>query len=341
MDLVLDNAMLYNKDGSVFFKAAQRIKKESRNIVANLEKLRIHHNLPLCPPNGDISLSMSDVEQDRVTSDHTQEQGGSAENEPPNLSTIGDLEPDFDSLELLVSSGAIREDLNIELDNSAPISSLFNYEFAKVKPPPPESPLSNRTQGGSTAGSSRFGMSGRRGGKKGKQKRDRKAEIERARLNREAKEAAAKAAASVGSESLTEGEDEALQTEISDRRKGKQKESEVQAALDASAPALDLEGQATTETEGGQLVNKSKKGSVVIVAQPVVPRVVSTVDAKDSFCLFHAGWILPENQKRGGRAPLPSQQQQHTGQPPPKKKRKMGMKILLLALMPELLRINV
>jgi hypothetical protein len=327
---------LYNKDGSVFFKAAQRIKKDSRNIVANLEKLRIYHDMPLCPPNGDILLSISNVEQDRVTSDHTQEQGGPAENEHPNISMIGDLEPDFDSLELLVSSGAIRDDLNIDLDNSAPIASLFNYEFAKVKPPPPESPLSNRPQGGSTAGSSRFGVSGRRGGKKGKQKRDRKAEIERARLNREAREAAARAAASVGSESLTEGEDEALQTEFIDRRKGKQKESEVQATLDVSAPALDVEGQATTETEGGQLVNKSKKrGSVVPVAQPVVPMVVSTVDAKDSFCLFNAGWILPANQKRGGRAPLPSQQQQHAGQPPPKKKRKMGRKILLLALMPE------
>jgi NuA3 HAT complex component NTO1 len=222
---------LYNKDGSVFFKSAQRIKKDSRNIMANLEKLRIHHDLPLCPPNGE--LSVSDVEQDRVTLDHTQEQG-CAENEHPNLSLIGDLEPDFDSLELLVSSGPIREDLNIDLDNSAPIASLFSYEFAKVKPPPPESPLSNR--GGSTAGSSRFGMSGRRGGKKGKQKRDRKAEIERARLNREAKDAAARAAASVGSESLTEGEDEALQTEISGRRKGKQRESEVQPTLNAWRP---------------------------------------------------------------------------------------------------------
>lgn len=332
--------MLYNKEGSVFFKSAQRIKKDSRNIMAYLERLRIHHILP----------SMSDTTQDGQILKPTQEQDESAKHS--KLSMIGDLEPDLGALELLILSDAIRADLNIELDNSTPIASLFNYELAKVKPPPPDSPLSDRARGGSMVEPSnlaiRTGAGGRKVGKRGKQKRDRKAEIEKARLNREAKAAAARAAASVATGPLTEGDDEALQTENRNRRKGKQKEREREATLDASAryraprgvsalePDFHMEVQATTPDTADQLVSIPKKhGSVVPVAQPIAPMVVSTVDNRDSFSLFNAGWILPPNQKRGGRAPLPAQQLHHMGQPPPKKRQKIGMAFVLLALVPE------
>lgn len=54
-----------------------------------------------------------------------------------------------------------------------------------------------------------------------------------------------------------------------------------------------------------------KRGPLILPGHSEVPPVVDKVDEYRSFKMFDAGWILPENQKRGGRAaverkPLPS-----------------------------------
>jgi len=53
-----------------------------------------------------------------------------------------------------------------------------------------------------------------------------------------------------------------------------------------------------------------KRGPLILPGHSEVPPVVDKVDEYRSFKMFDAGWILPENQKRGGRAaverkPLP------------------------------------
>ena len=323
--------MLYNKDGSVFFKNAQRIKKESRLMLANLDKLRFHHEessrLGRIQPNEPVPTVTNDSSQDDTMLDTQQTQ--SVESEISHGTPIGDLEPDLESLELLVSTKDICEDLNIELGDTIPIASLLSYEFATMKPPLLDSPMVERMQDGSLIEIMEGRVGGRKGGKKSKPKRDRKAEAERARLNREAREAAVLVAseASTGELQGTNREDGQLEL---------RREREIQAALDASAGFRAPQAKATTsefdierslaDMEAGQTLGKPKKRPPVIpTMQPIVPRVVSAVDNRDSFNLFNAGWILPPDQKRGGRAPLTLQQSQTTQ--PPKKKQKFGVHI--------------
>src|SRR6266511_429324 len=142
--------MLYNKDGSVFFKNAQRIKKESRLMLANLDRLRFHHELS--SSSGCIQLEANELvpTYDPQVSSHDDTISDTQQTRSfvSKSSHIGDLEPDLESLELLVSTKDIREDLNIELGDSTPIASLFSYEFATVKPPPLDSPRVERMPNG-------------------------------------------------------------------------------------------------------------------------------------------------------------------------------------------------
>ena len=308
--------MLYNKDGAPLFKLAQKIKKDSKVLFTDLKKLRIRHDAldPLW------SVSPTSVGREE-RSDAQQEGIETSESELSRNLQIGDLEPCLESLELFVSSDVIHQELNIELDHSMPIASLFKYEFAKMKPPPPEASEADRTHDKeSIPGTSNLG---KKGGRKAKPKRDRKAEAERARLNKLAREEAANVSISI--------ENTAGQT---------RQERELQHMLDASAgfrapgipttpmpSAVDDEWRRTAEYDPS-ITDANSKGkgrpSAVPVNQPTVPRVVSTVDNRDSFNFFNAGWILPADQKRGGRVPV-SQQSQIPTLPPPRKKQKTGI----------------
>lgn len=209
---------------------------------------------------------------------------------------VGSLEPSLGILELLLSEDAIMEDTEYILKQD-PLTSLFNFELGKLKPPPPPPPP-----------------------KPAKPKRDRKAEQERRKLAQEAK--AAKLA------------------ELREAR-------EIQAALDvspgfraprtrkglAAAAAFEAEARAEGEVEGegnGEEQNDMldpaeqhsrkeaakqrnkvwKRGPLILPGRSEIPPIVNEVDNRQSFKMFDAGWILPENQKRGGRtaadrAPLP------------------------------------
>lgn len=164
-----------------------------------------------------------------------------------NLPPIGDLEPPLDVLELLTSSECFKENLNMEVGNN-PIISLFNYEFAAWKPPPLETEDVVRSRKDKT-----------------KIKRDRKAEVERAK---------------------------------------------------ASAPGDDIE----VSTDSSKAAKSRKRASVAPVGQASVPRVVNDVDNRDSFHMFNAGWILPPDQKRGGRASA----MDRSALPPPRKRPRTG-----------------
>ena len=237
---------------------------------------------------------------------------GEVKDETPGLDSlppIGDLEPPLDVLELLISSECFKENLNMEVGNN-PIVTLFNYEFATWKPPlEPEDIVRSRKE-------------------KTKPKRDRKAEIERARANKAA-------AAAVAGIDGWEAEEEEIE-----RRK--EQEREFQAALDgsagfrnprtrsalAAAAAFEAEARGSSapgddiedSTDSSKATRSRKRASVAPVGQTSVPRVVNDVDNRGSFHMFNAGWILPPDQKRGGRASA----MDRSALPPPRKRPRTG-----------------
>ncbi|KAI0683939.1 hypothetical protein BC835DRAFT_1392543 [Cytidiella melzeri] len=132
--LVLSNAMLYNRPDTQYFKAAQKIKSHADKILAELEQIKVPH-----PEVQALSAGRDGRE--------------ASLSRPP----LGDLEPPLAALQPLLSQASIADDLPVILETD-PVTSLMNFEFAKLKPPPTPPPP--------------------------KPKRDRRAERERARLER-------------------------------------------------------------------------------------------------------------------------------------------------------------
>ncbi|KAI0924329.1 hypothetical protein AcW1_006473 [Taiwanofungus camphoratus] len=119
VNLVLDNAMIYNRPGTPFFKAAQRIKASAEPVMADLDR-----------------IASSRIPDDEL------EDGKPASSRP----TFGNLEPPLRLLDLLLSESAIKDDIDLILDKE-PLEYLFSYESPKFKPkppPPPPKPRRNR-----------------------------------------------------------------------------------------------------------------------------------------------------------------------------------------------------
>ena len=87
-------------------------------------------------------------------------------------------------------------------------------------------------------------------------------------------------------------------------------------ARGSSAPGDDIE----VSTDSSKANRSRKRASVAPVGQASVPRVVNDVDNRDSFHMFNAGWILPPDQKRGGRASA----MDRSALPPPRKRPRTG-----------------
>ncbi|KAH9945753.1 PHD-zinc-finger like domain-containing protein [Amylocystis lapponica] len=262
VNLVLSNAMIYNKPGTSFYKAAQRIKASAEPIMADLHKLALVDRAP--PPSEAADTSVV---------------------HPSPLSAVGDLEPPLQLLNLLISEDAIKDDVELILEKE-PLLSLFSYEFPKFKPPPPP-PVQ-------------------------KPKRNRKVDLERKRLERQAAYEAryqgnfdsspgfraprtrrAAAAAAVFESEVVEPSESA--------------ESQPEAGpsnIPAPVPSVRTSRKVKT------------KANAAGVASSPAP-MVDAVDNQQSFKMFDQGWILPPDQKRGGRAAV----ERHP-LPPPKKKAK-------------------
>jgi hypothetical protein len=257
---------LYNKAGTTFYKAAQRLQTSSETLFAELEaKLASLGVLP--PETGGGDANSMDISLDSQTS-------------------IGNLEPPLSIIELLVSTEAIADDIELVLKDD-PLASLFNFELETLKPPPPPPPPPPP--------------------KPAKTKRARDHQVEKGR--RLVREAAAlealdispgfraprtrkgvAAAAAFEAEAHAEGEDEAAQV-------------------------LEPSEQHSRKEAAKQRSRGWKRGPLVLPGQSGVPPIVEEVDKRQSFKMFDAGWILPENQKRGGRATI-----ERLPLPPPKKK---------------------
>jgi len=89
--------------------------------------------------------------------------------------------------------------------------------------------------------------------------------------------------------------------------------SRVPRTRKAIAAAAAFDAEASGKSEG------NRKRPASLPGQTVVPPTVDDVDKQRSFTMFDAGWILPPDQKRGGRAPVERQ-----AGPPPRKRMRTG-----------------
>lgn len=357
IDLVINNALLYNAAGTPFHKAALRIRTISQPVLANIDKMAL-------PPHA--------ISQHPHPSLAKEDGGASPSTDEPNVSStpapmlpiIGDLESPLEILDLLLSSDRIQDGLNLEV-TSDPITSLLRAEESTWKPPPPASPVVSSTSavdgllsteiGGAEDGTgddhARSQKSGKKKSSGKKDKRDRKAEAERARAR---KEAASKALAEGTGEVVGtgDGNGESGEVEMKEVEDGAAwsgsahvdfREPRATRAAMAAAVAFEKEAReghpppppsgASTEagpsTANDQERGPRKRTSIPGPTGAILPRVVSAVDNKDLFDLFDAGWILPPESKRHGRvssvAHVPDKDagKERAG-PPPRKKQKIG-----------------
>ncbi|KAI9513021.1 PHD-zinc-finger like domain-containing protein [Russula earlei] len=107
--LVIENAMRYNKFGTPYYKAAQRIKSHLATVLADLNNLRTSAPSELVAQNELMAIC-------------------------PAQRSISDLEPPLALLNLLISPG-IADGLNVAL-HSDPLQCLLAYELPEVKLPP-------------------------------------------------------------------------------------------------------------------------------------------------------------------------------------------------------------
>ncbi|KAL0954129.1 hypothetical protein HGRIS_005271 [Hohenbuehelia grisea] len=169
INLVLYNAVLYNKPGTPIYKTATRMQGTTKPFLDELDKLIVHR----APDD----LAIHDVDQMDMSNRLT----------PPVETALGNLEPALQNLELLISSDVIADDLDTILDTD-PLSSIFSYELAVPKPPPPPPPPKPR-----------------RPPKSAKMKRDRAGEYARRREQRRQAAEAEAAAPMIESEVLSSG----------------------------------------------------------------------------------------------------------------------------------------
>jgi len=269
VELVLSNAVLYNKAGTTFYKAAQRLKISSEAHFSELEEKLASLSVRRPAP-----IDGSDM--------------GAMNTSPSSQTQLGSLEPPLSILELLVSEDAISDDLELVLKED-PLASLFNFELGTLKPPPPPPPPPPPKPA------------------KPKRERDRQAEKER-RLAREAAAAALKV----------------LDVSPGFRAPRTRKGTAAAAAFEAEAhaeggerlsQAIDPAEQHSRKEAAKQRGKGLKRGQSFLPGRSEVPPIVNEVDKRQSFKMFDRGWILPENQKRGGRTAV-----ERLPLPPPRKR---------------------
>lgn len=377
MDLVINNALLYNKSDSAVYRAASRLKKSAPSLCAVLDNERM-----LVPRTLSNGVNHSSLVRDIRTKIAAQPNGISVSksamdvDEAPKVDLmIGDLEPPLAILELLICISAIKSDLPIDLQDE-PLQSLLNYELAIPKPLPTPPPLPSS---------------------KTRRKRDRKAEYERAKAKKAAAAAEAMATAAEALTLLNGGHHPVhthpsvnqlriIDEEVSLQSLPLQSAPLVPApslhpVLSPLPPALSLLSSASTFLDittsssppppllsplarsiayGPQgFVNTSfedrlaaistspsvieaprdleissetsptspklgrpprrKRTSLSLPGRTEIPPVVLDVDNRDSFKMFDGGWILPPDQRRGGRMPV-----DRSLQPPPRKRARIG-----------------
>ncbi|KAI0326259.1 hypothetical protein GY45DRAFT_1310767 [Cubamyces sp. BRFM 1775] len=288
VELVVNNALSYNQPNTPFYKTALRIQSNLPNIFSDLDKsLGIQPQVTqtekadVAQPN-DLEAEVVQPDDTALVTEEVKPERSPEFTRPP----IGDLEPPLNLLEMLVSEELIRQDTNIVM-MASPIESLLNYELPNIRPPaPPPPPPKPKPKS-------------RPKEKAKKTKVDRRAALERKRQERlraldsspgfRAPRTRAAMAAAVAFEAEVGGDTRTPEQEVAE----------------SSSAAENAAGPSTAE--------KPPRKPRRSVAPPPenIPLTVENVDNRKSFTMFEQGWILPADQKRGGRPiverqPLPS-----------------------------------
>jgi hypothetical protein len=182
--------------------------------------------------------------------------------------TVGDLEPSLDLLELLLSSDAIKDDVDLFIDKE-PVASLFDFELGTFKPPPP--PPTPPPP---------------------------KARAPKRKIGRPPKDPASKGKAADKSKSTAKPDDLDASPGFRAPRTRRALASVAHESETVSEQSSSIE--VPSNGHGVRL----KRSSSVLPGRSQVPPMVDHVDNQRSFKMFNAGWIFPPDQKRGGRAPV-------------------------------------
>jgi NuA3 HAT complex component NTO1 len=311
--LVLDNAVLYNKEGTAFHKTALRIRVSAQPILADLDQLSSSPNLR-----------------------STEQLEGTA---PPwTLPLIGDLEPPLEILELLLSVDAIDDDSELIL-SADPITSLFNFEFEKKKLPPPN--LEDLKEEQKRKGREERREKDRKKRQVDRERKERDREKHRERRDIEKRQRAEQKAQgareasnteTLSSISIAETTSAPPDLRVTRTRGAAAVTSQAEASTSVSAPRRAGRPHGSTNKNKGTTMSAPvsqisrapvSQASNSIPAPGEIP-LVEHVDERGSFTLFEQGWILPAGQKRGVRldrpaAPPPA--------PPPNKRMRLGERL--------------
>ncbi|KAG6885752.1 hypothetical protein C0993_010264 [Termitomyces sp. T159_Od127] len=274
IDLVVDNAILYNKPGTPFHKAALRMQNAVPPIMQEL-----------CQSKDPTNYS---------------------ETNPAN--TIGDLEPPLGFLELLLSPESIQSDMELQLDDT-PLASLFSYALPKLKPPPPP-PLPPTPP------------PPRQPKKRGRKPRKKTGDVVDGDGITDVTQGVMGVDAAEDSSTLvmsTRVPVERLPTggihRLSGTSRQEQRISEELLEESSPPPASAVSVSASpSKRERISRQSRSKNDALPLVED---------VNNHQSFKMFNEGWILPPEQKRGGRVSVDRQNVVVT--PRPRKRMRTGI----------------
>ncbi|KAI0737339.1 hypothetical protein C8Q80DRAFT_1358849 [Daedaleopsis nitida] len=290
--LVINNAMTYNQPNTQFYKTAARLQGHIEQELGKLdEKLG---RLPT--DSGDLTASsvppQLPADATEVVDEKPQMKTSPRPDASPTpfvLPPIGDLEPPLHILNLLVSEESIRQDTDIIVITN-PTQSLLNYELPLIRPPAPPQPPPRAVREKPQKPP------------RTKPKVDRKTILERKKLERKLA-----LDASPGFRAPRTRSAIAAAAAFEAEATGSSQTPEAEAEQPVAGPS----SSAAPPAAGAQ--GKTRKPRKSTMLPP--PDLVEDVDSRQSFKMFEVGWILPPEQKRGGRVAV-----ERPPPPPPRKR---------------------
>ncbi|KAG5651329.1 hypothetical protein H0H81_009082 [Sphagnurus paluster] len=327
IDLVINNATLYNMPGTQFHKAALRIQTAAGPIIAELAASVASTSTPSAPAPAEAEVG-----------DNGQLGPEPALNDMPTSSGVGDLEPPLDLLELLLSKDTIQNEIDILIDDT-PLTSLFTYALPKAKPPPPPPPPPKAPK--VKMPKVKRAPYVKRKGKEavvvtdedvntitgevhaGEVISNPNAMSPKGTVAESSMPVSSQAEAANGEETIDEEAVDLPTAEVTTMRaaRGRGRGSNAVASqaeefeAGAFSPAADPDGLIGPAKRGRQKRTSSIPGQTELLP------LVDSVDNQRSFKMFDVGWIFPPDQRRGGRAP-PVERQQSTSAVAPRQKKR-------------------
>ena len=294
---MIDNAIKYNKYDTQFYKVATRLRAMSKVVLPQLNDV-------IVPPHLQGPAPSFEVDQEEVD---PSAQYAEASNR------LGDLEPPLRHIELLFSNEAIREreDMEFLLGDQDPISGLVAYELGVLKqtepspPPSPPPPPLPPPLPSAPAKSKTKGKSKKKGAKNPVVPMDMeqlvmldntpgfRVHVPRVQGNESEEFVAGPSMVSIHLRT----EDEHLDAGPAVESKGKKGKGKAKVNTASTPTPIPIPGAGLSGLEHE-------------------PHPIETIDKQQSFKMFNEGWILPPDQKRGGRVRV-----ERPPPPPPKKKK--------------------